>query len=116
VSRDFEDTWVPRIGAEATERLRQSANYYLTTIPLMFAFAIASSFLLSSSNSSEFALGVVAVLLTTALFILGIRSRIRLAAAVSEWFGVKVGWWEMPRMRTQQFDEWCSERGLAHAT
>jgi hypothetical protein len=115
VNGKFEETWVPRIGEEATERLRRSANYYLAAIPLMFCFAIASSFLVSSSNDSEFAVGVVAVILTTALFLLGIRRRIELAAAVSEWFGVKIGWWEMPRMRTQQFDAWSQRRGFVHA-
>lgn len=112
----FEESWVPRIGEEATERLRRSANYYLATIPLMFVLAIASSFLLGSGKDSEIAVGVVALTLTAALFLFGIQTRIELAAAVSEWFGVKVAWWEMPRMRTQQFDAWSQRRGLVHAT
>jgi hypothetical protein len=58
-------------------------------------------------------LGVVEVALAVAVFVALIRSRMRLAATVSRWFGVKIGWWEMPRMRLVQFDGWCQRRGLS---
>lgn len=106
----FDHIWAPRIGAEATKQLQRSAGFALVALPAMYGLAIASSFLL---GSGRIALGVVAIVLTMTLFVAWIRTRIKLAAAVSDWYGVKIGWQELPRMRSgAKFDEWCSHRGL----
>jgi hypothetical protein len=41
-----------------------------------------------------------------------LRSRRRLAIAISQWFGQRIGWQELPRMRSTQFDQWCRRRDL----
>ena len=78
----------------------------------MLGLAIGCSFAFGSGNASGVALGFVAAALAVTIFALWIRSRMKLAAAVSQWFGTKIGWQEMPRMSTSPFDAWCERRNL----
>lgn len=48
-SRDYDGTWVPRIGAKATEELRRSRKLVLIVWPTMIAVMIAGSFAFNSA-------------------------------------------------------------------
>lgn len=109
---NFEDVWVPRIGDLATAQLRRSSSFGLLTGPLVLGLAIASSISFGSGKAEGIVIGLVGIGSALAIFGAWIRSRMKLAAAVSSWFGVKIGWQEMPRMRAAQFDAWCQQRGL----
>lgn len=111
----FEQIWVPRIGDQATVQLRRSSYLGLVTGPVIIGLAIACGFSFGSSKSSGVVLGLVEAALAVVVFAAWIRSRMKLATAVSQWFGVKVGWQEMPRMRSAQFEVWCQRRGLSSA-
>jgi hypothetical protein len=108
----FEQIWVPRIGDQATAQLRRSSYLTLVTGPVVIGLAIACSFSFGNGKSSGVAVGVVEAALAVVVFAVWIRSRMKLAAAVSQWLGVEVGWQEMPRMRSAQFDAWRQRRGL----
>jgi hypothetical protein len=111
-SPTFEEMWLPRIGERATAQLRRSAYLWMVVGPGVLGLAIASSFAFGGGTTSGAVLGVVEVAIAVAAFAAGTRSRMKLAAAVSQWFGVKIGWWEMPRMSRAQFDAWQQRRGL----
>ena len=104
----------PGLGDKARVQLRGSSYLGLVTGPVVIGLAIACSFSFSS-KSSGVVLGLVEAALAVVVFAAWIRSRMKLATAVSQRFGVKVGWLEMPRMRSAQFDVWCQRRGLTSA-
>jgi peptidoglycan/LPS O-acetylase OafA/YrhL len=106
---------VPRIGEEATAQLRRSANLALLTGPVVLALAVGCSFAFGSGTAFGVALGLILAALAVLLFVAFIHSRMKLARAVSRRFGVRIGWWEMPRMRTAQFEAWRERRGLTSA-
>jgi hypothetical protein len=98
---------------EATAQVRQSIRVALFTVPSMFVLAGAASFLLVSDNGIGVALGVLAVLAAVGLFVVFIRSRLKVIHAVSQWFGVPLRWGDFPKMQTKEFDAWCERKGLS---
>jgi hypothetical protein len=108
---DFDVTWIPRIGEEATAIARTARIIASITGPLMFVGAFAASFLLGSGTTIGVLLGLVAVGLDVGLLVNLVRIRLRLAAAMSGWLAVPVTWSQMPKMRVKDFDAWCAGRG-----
>jgi hypothetical protein len=106
------ELWEPRIGGDATRQLRRNGYLTLAVWPSIFALALLCSFAVGSSNPTIAVLGVVGVGIAIVLFAVWVQSRRKLAAAMSAWFGHKIRSYELPRMRTQQFDSWCHERNL----
>lgn len=115
-SETFEQVWEPRIGPDATAQLRRTSYVALATAPSAIGLAVACSFAFGVHTVAGTLLGVACALCAIGAFAVGIRSRMRLAATVSHWFGVRIGWQEMPRMRPPQFDAWVEKRGLFTAT
>jgi hypothetical protein len=111
-SPTFDQIWLPRLGVTATAELRR--NGYLTLIggPAVLVLAVASSFGFGSGRPIGLATGLLCVTGALIVFAAWIRSRRRLANALSRRFGVKIGWWEMPNMRGGQFDAWCARRKM----
>ena len=108
----FDDIWVPRIGSVAAAELRRNGYFTLAVGPLGLALAVGSSFAFGAGTAMGVALGVVCVLVIVGIFSPWLRGRMRVAAALSQWFGVHIGWQEMPSMRPSQFDPWCRRREL----
>jgi len=106
----FDEIWVPQIGEPATAALRRNAYLTLITIPSLLVLAFACSFAFASHNPPAIVAGVLCAAVGVGAFWIWIRSRRQVAAEISEWFGVRVSWHEMPRMRAKQFDAWCEQR------
>ena len=113
-SQDFSEIWRPRIGEEATALLRRSGYMTLWMGPTILILALISSFSLGSGKPLGWAIGLLAAVLGVTMFATLIRSRAMVAAAISRWFEVKINWYEMPRMRTAQFDAWRKKRSLGN--
>jgi len=110
----FEDTWLPRIGPKATAQLRRSSHLSLALSLTCFAAAIAASFAFGSATTLGTLLGVGLAAVAITAFVGRIRSQGRLAAALSEWFGVRIAWHELPSMGgLSRFDAWCRKRNLS---
>jgi hypothetical protein len=105
--RDLEETWVPRIGEEAFSELRRYRK---------IGFAAASMPVLGGGASLLFGtaagdlIGSLLLLAAVCIFAAFFRSQMRLAAALSRWFGVRIR--GVPRMYPERFDVWCEKRGL----
>lgn len=110
----FDDIWVPRIGSQAAVLLRRNGYLTLVVGPVVFGIAIACSFAFGSGSPVGLALGCLGVMVAITLCTIWLRSRMQFAAAISQWFGTKVGWQEMPKMRPDPFDAWCRQRNLHH--
>ena len=105
---DFEATWYPRIGKDAAEELRRwrKITIFGVTAPL---FAIAAGLLIGTGTLDDL-IGVVLVAVVVAYFVMYISAQRRIAAAMSDWFGVKIK--GLPKMNPKRFDAWCEKRGL----
>jgi hypothetical protein len=105
----FDAIWVPRIGRSATAELRRNGYLTLVVGPSLLPLSILSSLAFSDGNEG---LGCLGLALAITGCIVWTRSRLRFTAALSEWYGVKLGWYELPKMRTKRFEAWCIRRGL----
>jgi hypothetical protein len=105
---DFEATWYPRIGRNAAEELRRGRKIgiYGFTMPL---FAIAAGLLIGTGALND-VIGGVLVIVAAGYFVTFIRAQLRIAAALSEWYGVKIR--GIPKMNPKRFDSWSEARGL----
>jgi hypothetical protein len=106
--RDFEATWYPRIGKDAAEELRRwrKLTIFGVTVPL---FAIAAGLLIGTGTVNDL-IGVALAAVVVGYFVMYIDAQRRIAAAMSDWFGVKIK--GLPKMNPKRFDAWCQERGL----
>jgi hypothetical protein len=110
---DFDTTWVPRIGEPAASELRHFRSIGLIVATVVPVIAVAAGLLFAVGGLGDL-LGtmlVVALAVSIALFI---RAQMKLASAMSEWFGVKIRGGQIPKMNQIRFDTWCEARGLHH--
>lgn len=112
MSNRLDDIWVPRIGAAATSELRRSAYVTMAAVPAALSMSLAASFAFAEGSLTGVLLGCAALLVAASVFAMIVRSRIRLADAMSQWYGTEISHRELPRLRTKQFDEWCESRNL----
>jgi hypothetical protein len=108
---DFESTWVPRIGNGATAALRRywCAGGTVPAIAIVLGVAATYAF---AGNTLDKLLGVVLLAGAVGAFAIFVRTQRKLAAALSEWFGVKITGGRLPKMNPKRFDAWREERGL----
>jgi hypothetical protein len=111
-TNSFDEIWIPRIGRDATNELRHNGRLTLVFGPTLVALAIGCSFAFGSSKPEGIAVGSLCIAMAVTLSIIWIRSRMSVAAALSSWFGVRIAWNDLPRMRSSQFDAWCKRRNL----
>jgi hypothetical protein len=106
--QDFEATWYPRIGKNAAEELRRGRKIVIfgITSPL---FAVAAGLLIGTGTLND-VIGVALAAVVAGYFVMFINAQRRTAAAMSDWFGVKIK--GLPKMNPKRFDAWCQERGL----
>ena len=102
---DFEATWVPRIGADATAELRRLRNFSLVGFWLLPTLAVTTS-LLFENGALEDLLAILACGAGIRLLVEFARRQNRLAAAVSLWFGVRIAAARLPLMYPGRFDAW----------
>jgi hypothetical protein len=107
---DFDAAWIPRIGKQATEELRRGRRIAIAgmTMPI---FAIAGGLLIGTSTLDD-VIGAVLVVVAVGYFVAFMRAQMRIAAAISKWFGIRVTGGGLPKMNPKRFDAWCRERGL----
>lgn len=108
--QDFDAVWVPRIGEQGTRALRhfRRIGFSVMATPL---FAGAAGVLIGTTKLGD-VLGVLSALLVVSCLTVFFRAQGRLAAALSDWYGVKVTGGGIPKMYPKRFDSWCQERGL----
>lgn len=106
---DFDATWVPRIGIRAAGELRRLRRIGLIVATIVPVVAIAAGVLFAAGGIGN-VLGALLVVVLAACIVSFIRAQIRLAAAMSDWFGVKVK--GLPLMNTNDFDSFCRKQGL----
>jgi hypothetical protein len=109
VKADFDATWVPRIGRRAAGELRRLRRIGLIVATVVPVVAVAAGVLLAAGGVGNL-LGALLVVALTVCIALFIRAQIRLAAAMSDWFGVKVR--GLPLMNIKDFDAFCQKQGL----
>jgi hypothetical protein len=113
---DFDEIWVPRIGERATGRLRADTTALLVILPLLLIVGIVASALDGPTSTFTFVFWIVAAVAALLIFIVWLRSRIALARELSQWFGARVSWTQLPRMQPASFDAWSERRGLEPPT
>jgi hypothetical protein len=107
---DFEATWYPRIGKDAAEELRRGRK--LVTFGIASpVFAVAAGLLIGTGTLGD-VIGVASAAVVVVYLTLFIRAQVRIAAALSEWYGVKIR--GLPKMNPKRFDAWRDARGLHH--
>jgi hypothetical protein len=107
---DFEATWYPRIGKNAAEELRRGRKIVTFGIASP-VFAIAAGLLIGTGTLDD-VIGATSAAVVIVYIALFIRAQVRIAAALSEWYGVKIR--GLPKMNPKRFDSWCEARGLHH--
>jgi hypothetical protein len=110
--QDFDTIWIPPVGKRAAAEMRRQAYVGLAAGLAAIGLAVACSFLFGSGTPAGVLLGCVAAALAAAAFVSVIRGRMKVAAALSFWFGREIRWSEMPRMQPAAFDAWCEKKGL----
>jgi hypothetical protein len=106
--QELEEVWVSRIGSTATEELLRyrRSGFFVMAMPVV---AGAAGVLIGTSTLGD-VLGAVLAAVVAWYLAAFIHAQRRLAAALSEWFGVKIK--GLPKMNPKRFDAWCQERGL----
>jgi hypothetical protein len=106
--QELETTWIPRIGETATNELYRFRKIaiYGTASPI---FAVAAGLLIGTSALGD-VIGAVSTAAVVAYVVMFIRGQMRIAAALSEWYGVKIR--GIPKMNPKRFDTWAQARGL----
>ncbi len=108
----FSETWVPRIGEQAAARLQRSDSLILVIIPMSFLCGFALDALTGLGAMFTLVFWIAALALSVLLFGGWLRSRILLAREISAWFGRKLSWYQLPKLRPSSFDRWCRRLGL----
>jgi hypothetical protein len=106
---DFESTWIPRIGERATAELRRYRRAGLT-VPLTACALGAAGIYAFHGGLLDKLLGGVLMAGAIGAFVILIRCQLRVKAAISDWFGVKIR--GLPLMNTKDFDGYCQKQGL----
>jgi hypothetical protein len=94
----------------ATDRLRRyrrSAGFVMA-MPLVGG---VGGVLIGTSAVGD-VLGIVLLAVAAWCLVTFIRAQRQLAAAMSEWFGIRITGGGTPRMNPKRFDTWCQEHGL----
>jgi hypothetical protein len=104
----FEETWVPRIGKEATRLARMSAYaVILLGIGGLILAALTSEFL----YSGQIVPGAICVFLIVLAFLNWMRLRMKLQTALSNYFNMKIGFGNFPPInRVEWFDAWYAKQ------
>jgi hypothetical protein len=106
---NFEATWIPRIGERATVELRRY-RWAGGTMPLTACvLGVAATFAFDGGLFDKL-LGGVLMAGAVGAFVILIRCQLRIKAAISDWFGVKVK--GLPLMNPKDFDAFCQKQGL----
>ncbi len=106
---DFDATWVPRIGRRAAGELRRLRRIGLIVATVVPVIAVAAGVLFAVGGIGDL-LGALLVVALTVCIVLFISAQKTLAAAMSDWFGVKVK--GLPLMNIKDFDAFCQKQGL----
>ena len=115
MTSEFERLWVPRVGADTVREMRRGGVVVVAAGSSGIVLAVAASFGLGGSGLGPKPAGGGAALAALRCVVLVIRTRVRLAKALSKHYGVKINWWETPRMRVADFDAWTRRRGLVQS-
>ncbi|HEV3093977.1 MAG TPA: hypothetical protein VGY30_05625 [Solirubrobacteraceae bacterium] len=110
--QDFEATWYPRIGEKAAEELRRFRRITIFGIGSP-VFAVAAGLLIGTGAVGD-VIGAASAAVMVVYIALFIGAQMRIAAALSDWFGVKLK--GIPVMNPKRFDAWCQVRGLQQPT
>jgi hypothetical protein len=105
----FEATWIPRIGERATAELRRYRRAGLT-VPLSACALGAAGIYAFHGGLLDKLLGGVLMAGAVGVFVMLIRYQLKVKAAISDWFGVKIR--GLPLMNTKDFDAYCQKQGL----
>lgn len=111
VGSDFQATWVPRIGEEATgelRRFRKICGFGMST-PV---FAGAAGLLFAANSPLDDLLAVLCSAVAIGFLVGFINGQKRLAEAMSRWYGVRIQVGQLPPMSVGRFDTWREKRGL----
>jgi hypothetical protein len=114
-SESFDATWIPRIGERGAYELRRGRKIALTVATAVPLLAVAAGVLFAVGGLGNL-VGAVLMVVVAGCCVMFVRAQIRLAAAMSEWFGVKIRGGQVPKMNPKRFDVWCEARGLHHQT
>jgi hypothetical protein len=107
--QELEATWVPRIGEKATMELGRFRRVGMIAIVTWSVLAVAAG-VAFSGNTLDRILGVVLVAAIVGAFAVFIRCQLRVKAAISDWFGVRIK--GLPLMNPKAFDRYCEKQGL----
>jgi hypothetical protein len=108
--QELEAIWLPRIGPAATAELRRYRQAGFIGMGLPFV-AGAAGLLIGTSTLGD-VLGAALAAVVAWRLAAFIRAQVRIAAALSEWYGVKIR--GIPVMNPKRFDEWRQARDLHH--
>ncbi len=107
---DFEATWNPRIGCNATSELRRYRRTAAWFLPSEFACAAAAGLLIGGGKVAS-AIGLTLAACAALAWVPLVRAMRRTTAAMSDWYGVK-SLRALPSMRPEHFDNWRRAKGL----
>ncbi|HEV8105086.1 MAG TPA: hypothetical protein VGP69_15250 [Gaiellaceae bacterium] len=111
-SAEFDQLWLPRIGAEGVRLARRSATLTVAFLFVVPALMLAYGFAAARGYPVLAVVFLAAALVYVAVWL---QSRRQLAAGLSRHFGVEIAWpRNMPNMRTtEQFDAWVRQHVTA---
>ena len=112
-SPDFDATWIPRIGEQGAGELRRFRRTMLILSGVTPVLAVGAGLLYAAGGVGNL-VGTVLVVVVAGCCVNFIRAEMRLAAALSAWFGVKIRGGQIPKMNPKRFDSWREARGLHH--
>jgi hypothetical protein len=106
----LEAVWVPRIGSAATDELRRFRRSSVSVMAMPVVAGVGGLLIGTSALGDVLGMTLLAVAAwCVAAFIRGQR---RLAAAMSDWFGVTISAGQLPLMNPKRFDVWCERTRL----
>jgi hypothetical protein len=106
--QDLDAIWTPRLGEKGVQELRRYRRAGFIGMALPFV-AGAAGLLIGTSTLGD-VLGAALAAVTAWRLAAFIYAQVRIAAALSEWYGVKIR--GIPVMNPRRFDEFAEKRGL----
>jgi hypothetical protein len=108
--QDLDAIWTPRLGEKGVEELRHLRRTGFIGMAMLPVVAGAGLLIGTSTLGNVLGAALAAVVAWRLLVFFGAMRR--LAAALSEWYGVKIGGGQLPPMNPNRFDAWAKKRGL----
>ncbi len=108
-SASYMQRWTPLVGERAAKVIWKSEIMSSAYVVAALVLAVAASF----GFAVSIPLGVVLAVTGAGCLVLRLRERMRIAQALTDYFGTPITWQHIPVLRPNAFSRACAQEGWA---